>query len=73
MFQSFKLCFNFFIAFLAIGFFFLVNNEELNLKELHQLNLEAIDSNPNKNLTKKQRFEKGLPPRKGNGCSTNSF
>ena len=62
MFQSFKLSFNFFIAFLAIGFFFLIHNEELNLKELHQLNLEAIDTNKPEKLTKRERFKRGLPP-----------
>ena len=62
MFQSLKLSFNFFIAFLAIGSFFLVNNEELNLKELYELNLEAIDANKAEKLTKRERFERGLPP-----------
>ena len=51
-----------FIFLMIISFF--IPKDELSLKESHQVFLRIIDSNPNKNLTKKQRFEKGLPPDK---------
>ena len=62
MYQSLKLSFKYFIAFLAVGVYFLVHNKELNLKQLHQINLELIDLYKHEKLTKRERFERGLPP-----------
>ena len=62
MFQSIKLSFNYFIAVFALGVFFLIHKEELNLKELHKYNLSIIDSNKYEKLSKRERFKRGLPP-----------
>ena len=62
MFQSIKLSFNYFIAVFAVGVFFLIHKEELNLKELHKYNLSIIDSNKYEKLSKRERFKRGLPP-----------
>ena len=62
MFHSSKIFKGFFSTILLFAVFFIVNKEELNLKELHQIHLQKIDSNKPGKLTKRERFKKGLPP-----------
>ena len=62
MFHSSKIFKGFLSTIFLFTISFIVNKEELNLKELHQYNLAEIDSNKHQKLTKRERFERGLPP-----------
>ena len=62
MFHSSKIFKGFLSTILLFTIFFTVNKEELTLSDLHKYHLDRSPFKETKNLSKKERFENGLPP-----------
>ena len=62
MFHSSKIFKGFLSTILLFTIFFTVSKEELTLSDLHKYHLDRSPFKETKSLSKKERFENGLPP-----------